>query len=201
MHTPAKTQALRDGDLDIAFVRAPLDTGGLNVCELWSEPLLASLTRARRARRSDRRFVRRSLIAAAPARTPHLQPWHARPAAHALPAVRHRAAHRGALGKPPRGGSDDQRGQGMDPAHRYQCATARSRRRGPDARWGRRHHQRRPRLAHHLREPGGSCVRRPGDTRSRPRRAFAASGRRGAMLSAHPCQTDCGWSRCRADDR
>jgi DNA-binding transcriptional LysR family regulator len=42
-HTPAKLRALRDGDLDIAFLRAPLDTTGLSLVELWSEPLLAVL--------------------------------------------------------------------------------------------------------------------------------------------------------------
>jgi DNA-binding transcriptional LysR family regulator len=36
-------QALRDGDLDVAFVRAPLDVVGLRISELWSEPLLAVL--------------------------------------------------------------------------------------------------------------------------------------------------------------
>jgi len=43
MHTPAKLRALRDGDLDIAFVRAPLDTTGLRIVELWSEALVAVL--------------------------------------------------------------------------------------------------------------------------------------------------------------
>jgi DNA-binding transcriptional LysR family regulator len=43
IHTPAKAQALRDGDLDVAFVRAPIDVDGLGICELWSEPLLAVL--------------------------------------------------------------------------------------------------------------------------------------------------------------
>jgi DNA-binding transcriptional LysR family regulator len=42
-HTPAKAQALRDGDLDVAFVRAPIDINGLCMSELWSEPLLAVL--------------------------------------------------------------------------------------------------------------------------------------------------------------
>jgi DNA-binding transcriptional LysR family regulator len=43
IHTPAKLRALRDGDLDIAFLRAPLDTTGLRMVELWSEPLVAVL--------------------------------------------------------------------------------------------------------------------------------------------------------------
>jgi DNA-binding transcriptional LysR family regulator len=43
IHTPAKLQAIRNGDLDVAFVRAPLDASGLRVCELWSEPLRAVL--------------------------------------------------------------------------------------------------------------------------------------------------------------
>jgi DNA-binding transcriptional LysR family regulator len=43
IHTPGKAQALRDGDLDVAFVRVPLDLRGLRVCELWSEALLAVL--------------------------------------------------------------------------------------------------------------------------------------------------------------
>jgi DNA-binding transcriptional LysR family regulator len=42
-HTPAKLRALRDGDLDVAFLRAPLDTAGLSLVELWSEPLVAVL--------------------------------------------------------------------------------------------------------------------------------------------------------------
>jgi DNA-binding transcriptional LysR family regulator len=43
MHTPAKLRALRDGDLDVAFLRAPLDTTGLSTVDLWSEPLVAVL--------------------------------------------------------------------------------------------------------------------------------------------------------------
>jgi DNA-binding transcriptional LysR family regulator len=39
IHTPAKLQALRDGDLDVAFVRAPIELSGLHIAELWSEPL------------------------------------------------------------------------------------------------------------------------------------------------------------------
>jgi DNA-binding transcriptional LysR family regulator len=43
IHTPAKLRALRDGDLDVAFLRAPLDTAGLSMVDLWSEPLVAVL--------------------------------------------------------------------------------------------------------------------------------------------------------------
>jgi DNA-binding transcriptional LysR family regulator len=43
IHTPAKLQAVRDGDLDVAFVRTPSDISGLRLAELWSEPLLAVL--------------------------------------------------------------------------------------------------------------------------------------------------------------
>jgi DNA-binding transcriptional LysR family regulator len=43
IHTPAKLRALRDGDLDVAFLRAPLDITGLRMVELWSEPLVAVL--------------------------------------------------------------------------------------------------------------------------------------------------------------
>jgi DNA-binding transcriptional LysR family regulator len=43
IHTPAKLRAVRDGDLDVAFVRAPVDATGLRVDELWSEPLRAVL--------------------------------------------------------------------------------------------------------------------------------------------------------------
>jgi DNA-binding transcriptional LysR family regulator len=43
IHTPAKLRAVRDGDLDVAFVRAPADASGLRVDELWSEPLVAVL--------------------------------------------------------------------------------------------------------------------------------------------------------------
>jgi DNA-binding transcriptional LysR family regulator len=39
IHTPAKLRAVRSGDLDVAFVRAPLGVSGLRVRELWSEPL------------------------------------------------------------------------------------------------------------------------------------------------------------------
>jgi DNA-binding transcriptional LysR family regulator len=43
IHTPAKLRDVRDGDLDVAFVRAPLETAGLRVVELWREPLVAVL--------------------------------------------------------------------------------------------------------------------------------------------------------------
>jgi DNA-binding transcriptional LysR family regulator len=43
IHTPAKLRAVRNGDLDAAFVRAPVDASGLRVDELWSEPLRAVL--------------------------------------------------------------------------------------------------------------------------------------------------------------
>jgi len=43
IHTPAKLRAVRDADLDVAFVRAPADASGLRVGELWSEPLVAVL--------------------------------------------------------------------------------------------------------------------------------------------------------------
>jgi DNA-binding transcriptional LysR family regulator len=43
IHTPDKLRAVRDGDLDVAFVRAPGDAIGLRVDELWSEPLRAVL--------------------------------------------------------------------------------------------------------------------------------------------------------------
>jgi DNA-binding transcriptional LysR family regulator len=43
VHTPTKLQAVRKGDLDVAFVRAPVDAGGLRIDELWSEPLRAVL--------------------------------------------------------------------------------------------------------------------------------------------------------------
>jgi DNA-binding transcriptional LysR family regulator len=39
IHTPGKLRALREGDLDVAFVRAPVEVSGLRVTELWSEPL------------------------------------------------------------------------------------------------------------------------------------------------------------------
>jgi len=41
MHTPAKVRAVRDGTLDVAFVRAPVDREGIDAAELWSEPLVA----------------------------------------------------------------------------------------------------------------------------------------------------------------
>jgi DNA-binding transcriptional LysR family regulator len=43
IHTPDKLRAVRDGDLDVAFVRAPVDAIGLHLDELWSEPLRAVL--------------------------------------------------------------------------------------------------------------------------------------------------------------
>ena len=43
LHTPAKLKALRAGELDVAFVRAPLDLAGLRCVQLWSEPLVAVL--------------------------------------------------------------------------------------------------------------------------------------------------------------
>jgi DNA-binding transcriptional LysR family regulator len=43
VHTPAKLRAVRDGELEIAFVRAPVDPTGLRVDELWREPLRAVL--------------------------------------------------------------------------------------------------------------------------------------------------------------
>jgi len=41
LHTPAKLRAVSNGELDVAFIRAPQDTTGLRVAELWSEPLVA----------------------------------------------------------------------------------------------------------------------------------------------------------------
>jgi DNA-binding transcriptional LysR family regulator len=43
LHTPAKLKALRGGELDVAFVRAPLELSGLRCVQLWSEPLVAVL--------------------------------------------------------------------------------------------------------------------------------------------------------------
>jgi DNA-binding transcriptional LysR family regulator len=43
IHTPSKLRAVRDGELDVAFVRAPVDGTGLRVAELWCEPLCAVL--------------------------------------------------------------------------------------------------------------------------------------------------------------
>lgn len=42
-HTADKIAALRAGDLDAAFVRAPGDTAGLSVLELWHAELVAAL--------------------------------------------------------------------------------------------------------------------------------------------------------------
>jgi DNA-binding transcriptional LysR family regulator len=43
IHTPDKLRSVRDGELDVAFVPAPVDGSGLRVDELWSEPLRAVL--------------------------------------------------------------------------------------------------------------------------------------------------------------
>ncbi len=43
LHTPAKLDAVRAGELDVAFVRAPLELTGLRSLPLWSEPLCVAL--------------------------------------------------------------------------------------------------------------------------------------------------------------
>jgi len=40
LHTPAKLRALRSGELDVAFVRAPAAAPGLRMVELWTERLV-----------------------------------------------------------------------------------------------------------------------------------------------------------------
>src|SRR5258705_2934495 len=43
LHTPPKVRAVRDGELDVAFVRTPPAAPGVRLAELWSEPLVAVL--------------------------------------------------------------------------------------------------------------------------------------------------------------
>jgi DNA-binding transcriptional LysR family regulator len=43
LHTPAKLKAVRDGELDAAFVRAPVGLAGLSSMHFWSEPLCVAL--------------------------------------------------------------------------------------------------------------------------------------------------------------
>jgi len=43
LHTPAKLKALRAGELDVAFVRAPIELSGLRTVRLWSESVVAVL--------------------------------------------------------------------------------------------------------------------------------------------------------------
>ncbi|HEY0814626.1 MAG TPA: LysR family transcriptional regulator [Pseudonocardia sp.] len=40
LHTPAKLRALRSGELDVAFVRAPAAVSGLRMVQLWTEVLV-----------------------------------------------------------------------------------------------------------------------------------------------------------------
>jgi DNA-binding transcriptional LysR family regulator len=43
LHTPTKLRALRAGELDIAFLRSPLELTGLRTARMWSEPLVVVL--------------------------------------------------------------------------------------------------------------------------------------------------------------
>lgn len=61
IHTPAKLKALRAGELDIAFLRAPLDLQGLRCEQLWSEPLLSCSPSATRSPPNSRSRSARSL--------------------------------------------------------------------------------------------------------------------------------------------
>jgi DNA-binding transcriptional LysR family regulator len=77
LHTPAKLKALRAGELDIAFLRAPVELTGLRSMQLWSEPLVVVLPD--RDPLSSQDEIRLSALSSLPL---ILSPRHANPGIH-----------------------------------------------------------------------------------------------------------------------
>jgi DNA-binding transcriptional LysR family regulator len=77
LHTPAKLKALRAGELDVAFLRAPLDLRGLRTRQMWSEPLVVVLPDRDPLASQDE--IRLSALSSLPL---ILSPRHANPGIH-----------------------------------------------------------------------------------------------------------------------
>jgi DNA-binding transcriptional LysR family regulator len=75
MHTAEKVRALLDGELDAAFVRAADKIDGLDLLQLWSEPLVAMLSHRHPLAGCDRLSIRELSAYPVIMNPPDRNPW------------------------------------------------------------------------------------------------------------------------------